>query len=150
MLGSIYVCTNTASMSTTILFQTNTFGYSSTIDYVYNSLSGSDNCQENCFYEYKHWIRSSLFNLKSNYVHINLFHSKEAGHENEDDSKNTRMNGKRLETTITSFFQFPVPQCSSDASNIGYFKKMITNYTNIYLGFYILIVWNDRKNLYDV
>merc|ERR1712223_102415 len=75
--------------------------------------------QENCFYEYKHGIRSSLFNLKSNYVHINLFHSKEAGHENEDDSKNTRMNGKRLETTITSFFQFPVPQCSSDASNIG-------------------------------
>ena len=36
-------------MSTTILFQTNTFGYSSTIDYVYNSLSGSDNCQEKCF-----------------------------------------------------------------------------------------------------
>ena len=36
-------------MSTTILFQTNVFRYSSTINYVYNSLSGSDNCQENCF-----------------------------------------------------------------------------------------------------
>ena len=79
--------------------------------------------QENCFYEYKHGIRSSVFNLKSNYVHINSFHSTKAGQENEDDSKNTRMNGKRLETTITSFFQFPVPQCSSDASNIGYSKK---------------------------
>ena len=79
--------------------------------------------QEDCFYEYKHGIRSSLFNLKSNYVHINLFHSKEAAHENEDDSKKTGMNGKRLETTITSFFQFPVPQCSSNMSNIGYFKK---------------------------
>ena len=85
--------------------------------------------QENCFYEYKHGIRSSVFNLKSNYVHINLFHSKEAGHENEDDSKKTGMNGKRLETTITSFFQFPVPQCSSSntMSNIGYFKRIYQN-----------------------
>ena len=85
--------------------------------------------QENCFYEYKHGIRSSVFNLKSNYVHINLFHSTKAGQENEDDSKNTRMNGKRLETTITSFFQFPVPQCSSSntMSNIGYFKRIHSN-----------------------
>ena len=93
--------------------------------------------QKNCFYEYKHGIRSSLFNLKSNYVHINLFHSKKAGHENEDDSKKTRMNGKRLETTITSFFQFPVPQCSNTMSYIGYFKRI---HSNIKFKFQI---WNN-------
>ena len=70
-----------------------------------------------CFYGYKPKMHS-LFNLKSNYALINLFHSKEESMK----KKKRKMNEKNkspITTTSTSFFQFPVSMCS----NLGYSKK---------------------------
>ena len=77
--------------------------------------------EDGCFYAYKRKMYS-LFNLKSNYAHINLFHSKE-----ESVKKKKKVNEKnKITTTSTSFFQFPVLLCS----NLGYSKKLLTKCFN--------------------
>ena len=76
---------------------------------------------DGCFYAYKPRMLS-LLNLKSNYAHINSFHSKEDSIKKKENEKNKSLNT----TTSTSFFQFPVSFCN----NLGYSKKLLTKCLN--------------------
>ena len=66
---------------------------------------------DGCLYAYTPKMHS-LFNIKSNYAHINLFHSKHDYKKKNVKSMN-EVHKDLLTTTSTSFFQFPILRCSN-------------------------------------
>ena len=82
---------------------------------IYKNLDNCSYSGNECVYAYKSNLRS-LFNIKSNYAHINWTQSK----------KMANKNNLELATTVTSYFDVPVSICTKR----GYSKRVLLKLCN--------------------